>query len=266
LIEMVQYSRFDHSWGGDLYLRGMIDGYNREKKRIERKRRESEEKDVERRIGGILSVIKEAVVKELEEVTNKWKEVVLEKDKIIAVLQKELEEEINGRRSECEEIRKEMIEQRKLIEEEVEKERQKIDEEVNKRIENERNKTEIYAKNWRKVEEIVGYDRRRNKEEVVKIWLEMKGIKEERTREKILKEEEGEKIEKEREITRQKQLEEIRKERSRELEDFVRKGEWMESKGKMWETIQERHRLAEHLFRIILGYLSGPRQPDNSLS
>ena len=94
----------------------------------------------------------------------------------------------------------------------------------------------------------------------------MKGIKEERTKEKILKEEEGEKIEKEREITRQKQLEEIRKERSRELEDFVRKGEWMESKGKMWETIQERHRLTEHLFRTILGYLSGSRQPDNSLS
>ena len=70
-INMVQYSRCDHSWRGGLYLRGMVDGYNREKKRIERKRRESEEKEVERRVGRKLSVIKEAVVKELEEVTNK---------------------------------------------------------------------------------------------------------------------------------------------------------------------------------------------------
>ena len=173
-----------------------------------------------------------------------------EKDKIITVLQKELEEEINNRRSECKEIRKEMLEQRKITEEEVEKKMKKKDEEVTKRIDNERKKTEIYAKNWRKVEEILRYEKRRNKEEVGKMWVEMEGIKEVRARDKIQKEEEGKKIEKEREITRQKQLEEIRKERSREMEDFVRKGEWMESKGKMWETIQERHRLAQHLSEL----------------
>ena len=40
---------------------------------------------------------------------------------------------------------------------------------------------------------------------------------------------------KEYEKAREKQLEEIRKERSSELDDFVRKSEWKESKAKLWE-------------------------------
>ena len=87
-----------------MYLRGMIDRYNCKRKRILSKRRDNEKKEakenvVEIGVGNIFLMIKEAAMKKLKDVTNKWKKIFLEKEKII---QKELEEEINGRREEWE--------------------------------------------------------------------------------------------------------------------------------------------------------------------
>ena len=102
------------------------------------------------------------------------------------------------------------------------------------KIVNERKKTDTDSKNWRKVEEIVRFERRRTIDEVGRIWVEVEGIKEERGIEKSQKEKEGKEKE-EHEKTIKEQFDELRKERSKDLDDYVRKGEWMESKGKMWE-------------------------------
>ena len=192
--------------------------------------REEEEK---REVGKILTMCKEAVRKEVEEVKNKYEEMVSEKDRRINELQRELEEEINGRRKEYEEIRMEIVEQRKLMKS-LHMQKEKMKEDMNRKIENERKKTDTDSKNWRKVEEIVRFERRRTIDEVGRIWLEIEGIKEEREMEKIQNEKEGKEKE-EHEKAKQEQLEELRKERSKDLDDFVRKDEWMESKGKMWE-------------------------------
>ena len=60
----------------DLYLRGIIDGYNTEKQRILNKRRENEKKEEKEKM------IKEEVRKEIEVVTKKWKEIVSEREEI----------------------------------------------------------------------------------------------------------------------------------------------------------------------------------------
>ena len=54
----------------DFYLQGHIDGYNLKRKRILYKRQENEQKEEKEK------VIKEDVRKEIEVVTNKWKEIV----------------------------------------------------------------------------------------------------------------------------------------------------------------------------------------------
>ena len=61
----------------DLYLRGIIDGYNTEKQRILNKRRENETKEEKEKM------IKDEVMKEIEVVTNKWKEIVSEREEMI---------------------------------------------------------------------------------------------------------------------------------------------------------------------------------------
>ena len=120
----------------------------------------------------------------------------------------------------CDEIRKEMLEQRKIMEEEVGKKRKKMEEEVNKKIENERKKTETDSKNWRKVEEIVRYERRSNKEEVGKIWIELEGVEEMMGRERILKEKER----KENEKNGKKQGRSRRKKERREKRNGKKRG------------------------------------------
>ena len=102
LNEIGRLLRCELRWE-DLFLRGMIDGYKRERKRIQSRRTETEkkearEKEEKREVGKILSMCKEAVRKEVEEVKNKYEEMVSEKDRRINELQRELEEEINGRR------------------------------------------------------------------------------------------------------------------------------------------------------------------------
>ena len=246
-IDMVQYSRSEHSWG-EMYLQGMIDGYNRERKRILSKRRETVEKEAKEMVleSGLLAIIKEAARKELEEVGNKWKEIVSEKDRRISELQKEVEEEVNGRRRECEEIRRDMTEQRKIMED-MQVQKKRMEEEMNRKIENESEKAETDSRNWRKVEEMVKYERRRNKEEVGKIRIEVEVIKEEKVREKIQKEKEGKEKEKEREEAILKQL-----------EDFVRKNEWEESKMKLWEKYESVRQLLCALREL---FQNGYREP-----
>ena len=98
---MDQYLCCEHSCQ-DLFFRGMMDGYMNEKMRILRMRRERKDKEEkikeeEREVGRIVSQlkegIKEVVNREIKEVTNKWKDIVLEKEETINELKKLLEEE-----------------------------------------------------------------------------------------------------------------------------------------------------------------------------
>ena len=102
-IGMDRYSCCEHSCQ-DLFFRGMMDGYMNEKMRILRMRRERKDKEEkikeeEREVGRIVSQlkegIKEVVNREIKEVTNKWKDIVLEKEETINELKKQLEDERN---------------------------------------------------------------------------------------------------------------------------------------------------------------------------
>ena len=155
------------------------------------------------------------------------------------LVQKELDEEKNGRRSELEDIRKEMNDklhvQKKVIVEEVDK---KIDDEKE-------------SKNGRIEGDVARKERKKIKDEVGKIWIALEGIQEIMRKEKLLKEKAREEKEKEWEKVWQKPLEDERKVRSGELEDFVRKTEWNESMEDAYETIKD---LRGAVCEILNGY------------
>ena len=55
--------------------------------------------------------------------------------------------------------------------------KKRMEEEINRKIENEKKETETDSRNWMKLEEIVIYERRRYKEDVGNIGMELEEIK-----------------------------------------------------------------------------------------